>query len=100
MDDLVCSISEMLPDDDARRQLSNALLRRGLNPDDRRGRSGLRTLPQQITAYQVDDGFPRIVRAGVPAGIADVTYSLNLAQLASAAGPWPAVKTSFSARSL
>lgn len=100
VDDLVCSISEMLPDDDARRQFSNALLRRGLNPDDRRGRSSLRALTQQITAYRVDDGFPRIVRAGVPPGIADVTYSLNLGQLGSAVEPWPAVRTSFSARSL
>jgi putative PD-(D/E)XK family protein DUF4420 len=87
-----------LPDAEARRQLSNALLRRGLSPDDRRARSGLRTSLQQMVAYHVDKDVPRIRRAQVASAILDVSYVLDLGQLGGAAEPWPSVKSQFGRR--
>lgn len=98
VDDLVERVSAALPDAEARRQLSNALLRRGLSPDDRRARSGLRTSLQQIVAYRVDSGIPRIRREDVASAILDVSYVLDLSQLGSAAEPWLSVKTLFARR--
>lgn len=98
VDDLVERISEALPDAEARRQLSNALLRRGLSPDDRRARSGLRTSLQQMVTYHVDKDVPRIRRAEVASAILDVSYVLDLGQLGRAAEPWPSVKSQFGRR--
>lgn len=98
VDDLVERISTALPDAEARRQLSNALLRRGLGPDDRPARLGLRTSLQQIVAYRVGSGVPRIRRADVAAAIIDVNYVLDLGRLGSAAETWSSVKTAFARR--
>ncbi|MCJ8158590.1 PD-(D/E)XK motif protein [Sphingomonas sp. LaA6.9] len=98
VDDLVERITAALPDVEAKRQLSNALLRRGLSPDDRRARSGLRTSLQQIVVYRVDTGVPRIRRGDVPPAILDVSYVLDLGQLGSAAEPWSSVMVSLARR--
>lgn len=98
VDDLVERISAVLPDGEAKRQFSNALLRRGLSPDDRRARSGLRTSLQQTIAYRVEPGIPRILRGDVPPAIIDVSYVLDLGQLAAAAEPWPSARASLAAR--
>jgi hypothetical protein len=98
VDDLVERISAMLLDGEARRQFSNALLRRGLSPDDRRARSGLRTSQHQAVAYRVEAGAPRILRGNVPPAITDVSYVLDLGQLTSSAALWPSVRTSLAQR--
>jgi len=99
VDDLVGSISSLLPDSDAQRHFSNALLRRGLSPDDRRARTGLRTAVQQFAAFHVTSETPRILRADVPLAITEVRYTLELAQLASSAEPWSLARTRFTERS-
>lgn len=98
VDDLVERISAVLPDVEAKRQFSNALLRRGLSPDDRRARSGFRMSLQQTAAYHVELGIPRILRGDVPSAIIDVSYMLDLGQLSSAAEPWSSVRTSLAQR--
>lgn len=99
VDDLIERISASLPDAETKRQFSNALLRRGLSPDDRRARSGFRTSLQHMISYHVDTGVPRIRRADVPPPILDVSYVLDLGQLGSAVEPWPSVMTSLARRS-
>lgn len=98
VEDLVERISAALTDAEARRQFSNALLRRGLSPDDRQARTGLRTSLQQTVVYHVDLSIPRIRRTDVAAAILDVSYVLDLGQLASAAEPWPSAKNLFARR--
>jgi hypothetical protein len=98
VDNLIDSISAMLPDVGARQQFSNALLRRGLSPDDRRARSGLHVSLHEIIAYHVKEGIPRILRPDVPPAITDVSYRIELGQLASSAKPWTATKASFIGR--
>ena len=98
VDDLVERISAVLLHDQAKRQFSNALLRRGLSPDDRRARFNLRTSLQQIVAYRVEQGIPRILRGDVHPAVVDVSYVLDLGQLASAAEPWPSVRAPLALR--
>jgi hypothetical protein len=87
IDEIVRSIQDqLLPD--AIREFANALLRRGLRPDDQSARSGLRVRLQQITAYAVTDGFPHFGRSDVPAEIVDAAYSLELGPLQSSAFSW------------
>lgn len=100
VDDLVAAILTMLPDMEARRHFSNALLRRGLSPDDRHARSGLRVSPYETAAYHVGASMPRIVRAEVPAAITEVSYALDLTHLTSFAEPWRSVMISFAERGL
>ena len=95
VDDIAVAIAGYLPDDQMKRLLENALLRRGLSPDDRVARTGLRTALQQISAYPISRSFPRIVRADVPSAIPEVSYTVELAGLADAALTWPDVRDSF-----
>jgi hypothetical protein len=98
IDDTIESIVAALPDEEVRRQFSNALLRRGLSPVDRRPGGGLKSLVQQITAYRVADGFPRLLRKDVPPGVTEVTYAVDLAHLQSLARPWSEARTAFCLR--
>lgn len=98
VDDLVERISAVLPDGKMKRQFSNALLRRGLSPDDRRARSGFRTSLHQAIAYHIDAGIPRILRGDVPPAVTDVSYALDLGQLTSSAEPWSSVRASLAQR--
>ncbi|MFG1345476.1 PD-(D/E)XK motif protein [Xanthobacter autotrophicus DSM 431] len=98
VDDMIERIVAVLPHDEARRQFSNALLRRGLSPFDRRPGGGLKSLVQQITAYRVAEGFPRLLRKDVPPGVTEVTYALDLAYLQSLARPWSETRTAFCLR--
>jgi len=93
--DIVDAIAAHLPDDQSRRLLENALLRRGLSPDDRRARTGLRTARQQTAAYAVTEAFPRIIRSAVPPAIPEVSYAVELAGLAELASAWPDVRAAF-----
>ncbi|UVK55378.1 PD-(D/E)XK motif protein [Mesorhizobium sp. AR02] len=98
IDDIAMAIADQLPDDQMRRLLENALLRRGLSPDDRRARTGLRTALQQTAAYRIFGSFPRIVRADVPSAIPEVSYAVELAGAAEAVLTWPDVRSSFTDR--
>lgn len=98
VDDLVDRISAVLPDGEMKRQFSNALLRRGLSPDDRRARSGLRTSLHQAIAYHIHAGIPRILRDDVPPVITDVSYVIDLGQLTALAEPWSSVGASLARR--
>ncbi|RWN66683.1 MAG: PD-(D/E)XK motif protein [Mesorhizobium sp.] len=79
--DLIMSISSRLPDEVARRVFGNALLRRGLMPDDDVTRSTPRVKLRAIDGYTVTEDFPRLVRAAVPAAITDANYTLDLRAL-------------------
>ena len=98
VDDITGTIMAHLPDDRTRRLFENALLRRGLSPDDRRARTGIRTGLQQVVAYRVTDQFPRIVRVDVPPAIPEASYAVELAAAADLALPWAEVRTAFSER--
>lgn len=98
IDDTIKSIVEALPNDEARRQFSNALLRRGLSPTDRRTGGGLKSLVQQITVYRVAEGFPRLLRKDVPPGVTEVTYAVDFAHLQSLARSWSVTRTAFCLR--
>lgn len=87
LDELIDRIAALLSDEGDRRAFSNALLQRGLAPDDRASRSGLHTALQQMTRYAIDEDFPRMRRADIAGAIVDLQYVLDLAQLQGAAGP-------------
>jgi hypothetical protein len=80
--DLITSITATLVDDVARRSFENALLRRGLMPDDDAARSGPRVQLRAIEGYSASETFPRLVRTDVPAAITDANYTLDLRSLA------------------
>lgn len=96
---LINRIVALLPDEGNRRAFSNAILQRGLAPDDRGARNGLRTALQQMTSYAVDDDFPRMRRTDIAGAIVDLRYVLDLAQLQASASPATATLDSFGGRS-
>ncbi len=74
-------IAGQLASDRDRRLFANALLRRGLAPgaaDD----PGPAVRHDGTEIYAVRDGFPCLSRAGVPAGIANATYQIEVQALA------------------
>lgn len=79
--DLIVSIEQRLPDETARRTFQNAMLRRGLMPDDDAARTRPRVQLRSIDSYRVGEHFPRIVRADVPAEVTDASYCLELRSL-------------------
>jgi hypothetical protein len=79
--DLIEAVAGTLPDDAARRSFENALLRRGLMPDDDAARSAPRVQLRSIDAYAVSDTFPRLTRAALPVAITDATYKLEVRAL-------------------
>lgn len=80
--DLISDIAARLADDGARRAFDNALLRRGLMPDDTVARTRPRVQLRSIDSYRVDAGFPRITRSALSPAIVDATYMLDLRAVA------------------
>lgn len=74
----VADIENILPDEPSRRAFANALLRRGLMPDDISARSAPLIELRDLTAYAVDSDFPKLIRATVPPAIQEAEYSLEL----------------------
>lgn len=78
LNDIILAIGNLLPTESARRWFENALLRRGLMPDDVAARSAPRALVQNLNGYSVIPGFPRLVRSTVPTAVMDAEYELEL----------------------
>ena len=81
--DVVTAISGMLPDDFSRRAFENALLRRGLMPDDDAARLVPRVQQRSIDAYSVSEAFPRLIRGALPIAITEATYTLEVRAIAT-----------------
>lgn len=80
--DFISDVSARLSNDMGRRAFENALLRRGLMPDDDVARAMPRVQLRTIESYQVQGNFPRLIRANLPVAIADATYSLEVRAIA------------------
>ncbi len=80
--DILAAISSKLPDDMSRREFENALLRRGLMPDDNAARLGPKVEQRALDAYSVSGAFPRLVRAVLPTAIIEATYTLEVRAIA------------------
>lgn len=76
--DMIQGIISGLAQDAARRNFGNALLRRGLMPDDIGALSSPRASVRTLTAFSVEKSFPRLVRASVPLAVAEADYTLEL----------------------
>jgi hypothetical protein len=76
--DIIDAIAALLPDEAGRRAFENALLRRGLMPDDAIACTTPRIQQRSVDAYSVSDTFPRLVRADVPVAIIDASYLLDV----------------------
>lgn len=72
----------LLTDEMHRRAFDNALLRRGLMPDDSAARSAPKVGVRDWSAFLVDAAFPKLIRASVPSAVNDATYSLDLRRIA------------------
>lgn len=64
-------------------QFDNAVLRRGLLPDDDTARNAPRVQMRGMDCYSVADGFPRLLRAVLPVAITDATYTLDVRALSA-----------------
>lgn len=73
-------IAGQLASDRDRRQFANALLRRGLAPG-ADSDSGPAVRHAGTEFYAVRDGFPCLSRSGVPVGIADAVYQIEVQAL-------------------
>lgn len=76
--DIIGDVNNSLPDFASRRAFENAILRRGLMPDDDAARNTPRTQLRAIDSYAVTDSFPRLVRSALPVAITDATYMLEV----------------------
>ena len=76
--EVIQEIISCLSQDVARRDFDNALLRRGLMPDDIGARNSPRASVRTLTAFTVEKSFPRLVRASVPLAVAEADYTLEL----------------------
>ena len=72
----------LLVDENDRRAFDNALLRRGLMPDDAGARAAPKVGVRDLSAYLVDATFPKLIRASVPSAVNDATYSLDVRRIA------------------
>jgi hypothetical protein len=79
--DIIGSIRTLVPGSVP--QFDNALLRRGLLPDDDAARHALRVQMRSMDCYAVTNGFPRLLRSGLPIAITDATYTLNVHALSA-----------------
>lgn len=95
---LLADIMSQLPDDKSRRALDNALLRRGLMPDDDIARSRPRVQLRSLDCYHIDGEFPRITRSDLPAGVLDAVYLVDLQAIAPRACDFEEVLESFCGR--
>lgn len=76
--ELISDVSANLPNEGDKRAFQNALLRRGLMPDDTIALSRPRVQVSSIDAYCVEEDFPRIVRSATSTAIIDAEYTLDL----------------------
>ncbi|MBB4279308.1 PD-(D/E)XK motif protein [Rhizobium mongolense] len=79
--DILTSIRGIVPGDVP--QFDNAVIRRGLLPDDDSARNALRVQMRSMDCYSVADDFPRLVRTGLPVAITDATYTLDVRALSA-----------------
>ncbi|QQO18599.1 PD-(D/E)XK motif protein [Bradyrhizobium diazoefficiens] len=78
LQDIIAAITGSLPDDASRRAFEDALLGRGLMPDDDTARLLPRVQQRSIDAYSVTDGFPRLHRGALPVAIVEAIYTLEV----------------------
>ncbi|WP_038934312.1 PD-(D/E)XK motif protein [Bradyrhizobium japonicum] len=76
--DIIAAITGILPDNASRRAFEDALLGRGLMPDDDSARLTPRVQQRSIDAYSISDGFPRLLRGALPIAIVEATYTLEV----------------------
>ncbi|MGM4924509.1 PD-(D/E)XK motif protein [Tardiphaga sp. 804_B3_N1_9] len=81
--DILAAITSILPDDMSRRAFENALLRRGLMPDDDAARLVPKVQQRSIDAYTISDAFPRLIRSALPIAITEATYTLDIRAIAA-----------------
>ena len=92
---LIDQIEQALPGDGARRAFSNALLRRGLMPDDLGARAAPVVEQRSISAFRVGLAFPRLTRGSVPGAIREAEYHLELRAIEGQAVDVDAVFSAF-----
>jgi hypothetical protein len=93
--DIVTAIDNMLPNEASRRAFANALLSRGLMPDDDAARLTPRIQQRSIDAYSVSEGFPRLLRENLPTAITEATYTLDVRSIAAFAADTTATLGAF-----
>lgn len=76
--DVMAAVSDLLPDDQTRRAFENAVLRRGLLPDDEVPHRTPMVQVRAINAYLIKDDFPQLPRAALPPAITEATYTLDI----------------------
>jgi hypothetical protein len=81
LEDFVEDVLRALPSDMVRREFNNALLRRGLMPDDTVVRTVPRVEVQSTSVFTVGSSFPRLLRSDVPSGVVDAQYTVALRAL-------------------
>lgn len=95
--DVIEAVEQMLPDDQTRRLFGNQILRRGLMPDDEIAHARPRARLRSMDAYEVQETFPRLLLASVPAGIVRASYAIELRAISSHAGEFEASLNAFAA---
>lgn len=93
--DILSAIGSILPDDASRRAFENALLRRGLMPDDDAARITPKVQQRSIDAYSISEAFPRLSRAALPLAITEATYTLEVRAIVAFAADATAVLDAF-----
>ena len=78
--DIIASIRHLVPGSVP--QFDNAILRRGLLPDDDSARNAPRVQIRAMDTYAITDEFPRLLRSALPLAITDATYTLDIRALA------------------
>lgn len=74
-------ITTRLMDEESKRKFKNALLSRGLMPDDNTALSSPKIELRTIGTYTVSDSFPRLAREKLHAAITEATYKLEVRSL-------------------
>ena len=83
LNDIISDVAGRLPDEFHRRAFENALLRRGLLPDDQAARGTPRVQLRAIDTYVVTDGFPKISRSRLPPAITEASYVIDVRGIAA-----------------
>ncbi|MDQ0563209.1 hypothetical protein QO004_005018 [Rhizobium mesoamericanum] len=81
LQDVLTALKGQLEDGASRHALDNAVIRRGLLPDDDNARSAPRVQLRSMDCYAVSEGFPRLVRPDLPTAIAEASYTLDVRSL-------------------
>ena len=80
---IISAINGILGDGASRRTFENALLRRGLMPDDDSARINPRIELRAMDAYSVTEAFPRLIRSNLPVAISEAAYTLEVRGITS-----------------